>query len=332
MKDPKKLIPDDRALLYLRGCNPYQFVDRITKIVRDCIDQIQEFFNVLETIHDGKDGKDGDTPYIKDNYWYIGDINTNILAKGETGPAGPMGPIGPTGPIGPSGPEGPKGLTGEKGDKGPQGPAGQDGHDGVNGVDGADGADGADGVTPHINSSNKHWMIGDEDTGVVAEGQNGRDGTNGTNGTNGTDGITPHIDSTTGNWFIGDQDTGVHAQGPQGEPGTTPDISGKEDVTPIVAQSTAISTLTAEVGKYYRLDVAVETLAITLPTMTGVTNVKTITFYMTGGTTPGVTFTSTHNVYLADFTIESGKTYEVNAAWNGASWIVAAVNIVISNP
>ena len=52
---------------------------------------------------------------------------------------------------------------------------------------------------------------------------------------------------------------------------------------------------------------------------------------MTGGTTPGVTFTSTHNVHLADFTIERGKTYEVNAAWNGASWIVAAVNIIISN-
>ena len=108
-------------------------------------------------------------------------------------------------------------------------------------------------------------------------------------------------------------------------------LEGKEDVTQIVAQSTAVSTLTAEVGKYYRFDVAVETLAITLPTMTNVTSVKTITFYMTGGTTPGVTFTSTHNVYLADFTIESGKTYEVNAAWNGASWIVAAVNIVISN-
>lgn len=251
------------------------------------------------------------------------------------------------------GPKGDKGDTGATGAAGATGPAGQDGvtphidstskhwfigstdtgivaegQDGQNGTNGTNGTNGVDGVTPHIDSSNKHWMIGSEDTGVVAEGQNGRNGTNGTNGANG---ITPNIDSTTGNWFIGGQDTGVHAQGPQGEPGTTPDISGKEDVTPIVAQSTAISTLTAEVGKYYRLDVAVETLAITLPTMTGVTNVKTITFYMTGGTTPGVTFTSTHNVYLADFTIESGKTYEVNAAWNGASWIVAAVNIVISN-
>ena len=106
----------------------------------------------------------------------------------------------------------------------------------------------------------------------------------------------------------------------------------KEDETEIVALSTAVSTLTAELKKYYRFDVGVETLAITLPTMTGVTKAKDITFYMTGGTTPAVTFTSTHNVHLADgFSIESGKTYEVNAAWNGAAWIVASVTIVTSN-
>ena len=104
----------------------------------------------------------------------------------------------------------------------------------------------------------------------------------------------------------------------------------KEDKTDIVVESTAISTLTAEVGKYYRFDVSVETLAITLPTMTGVTSVKTITFYMTGGTTPGVTFTSTHDVHLADgFEIESGSTYEVNALWNGAAWIVASITIIV---
>lgn len=104
----------------------------------------------------------------------------------------------------------------------------------------------------------------------------------------------------------------------------------KEDVTQIEAKSTAISTLTAEVGKYYRFDVPVETLAITLPTMTGVTSVKTITFYMTGGTTPGVTFTSTHDVHLADgFEVKSGMTYEVNAAWNGLAWIVAGITIIV---
>ena len=76
---------------------------------------------------------------------------------------------------------------------------------------------GTDGVTPHIDSTSKHWMIGETDTGIVAEGQNGQ---NGTNGTNGTDGVTPHIDSTTGNWFIGNTDTGVHAQGPAGQGGS----------------------------------------------------------------------------------------------------------------
>lgn len=107
-------------------------------------------------------------------------------------------------------------------------------------------------------------------------------------------------------------------------------LDNKEDNTDIVVESTAISTLTAEVGKYYRFDVPVETLAITLPTMTGVTSVKTITFYMTGGTTPGVTFTSTHDVHLADgFKVKSGETYEINAAWNGLAWIVASITIIV---
>lgn len=70
---------------------------------------------------------------------------------------------------------------------------------------GQDGTNGTNGVTPHIDSVSKHWMIGEVDTGIVAEGQDG------TNGTNGTNGITPHIDQTTGNWFIGEINTGVRA-------------------------------------------------------------------------------------------------------------------------
>jgi hypothetical protein len=107
-------------------------------------------------------------------------------------------------------------------------------------------------------------------------------------------------------------------------------LDNKEDNTDIVVESTAISTLTAEVGKYYRFDVPVETLAITLPTMTDNSVVKSVVFYMTGGTTPAVTFASTHDVYYADgFEIESGSTYEVNALWNGAAWIVASVTIIV---
>ena len=91
-----------------------------------------------------------------------------------------------------------------------------------------------------------------------------------------------------------------------------------------------ITTLTCEVGKYYRIDVPVETLAVTLPTMTDNTTVRSVTIFMTGGTTPAVTFTSTHSIYYSDgFEIAADSTYEVSAAYNGIAWVVASVKIVI---
>ena len=41
------------------------------------------------------------------------------------------------------------------------------------GISGKDGKDGKDGITPHIDSTTKHWMIGNTDTGVIAEGSDG---------------------------------------------------------------------------------------------------------------------------------------------------------------
>lgn len=57
--------------------------------------------------------------------------------------------------------------------------------------------DGKDGVTPRIDPETKHWMIGIEDTGIVAEGK---------------DGLTPFIGEN-GNWWIGDVDTGLPSRG-----------------------------------------------------------------------------------------------------------------------
>lgn len=64
------------------------------------------------------------------------------------------------------------------------------------------GADGQDGVTPHI-GSNKHWYIGEEDTGIVAEGK---------------DGATPEIGEN-GNWYINGEDTGKSSKGAKGDDG-----------------------------------------------------------------------------------------------------------------
>ena len=105
-------------------------------------------------------------------------------------------------------------------------------------------------------------------------------------------------------------------------------LEGYESKVDIVSASGA--TLTAEVGKYYTLS-NVGTLAITLPTIaSGTPKVQTVTFYIAAGSTPGVTFTSTHSIYYSDgFEIAADSTYEVSAAYNGIAWVVASVKIVI---
>ena len=121
---------------------------------------------------------------------------------------------------------------------------------------------------------------------------------------------------------------------------TYQDISGKEDVVTIEAPVNAtdatqpITSLTCVLNKYYRIDVPIETLSITLPSMTNVTTIKTITLYLTGGTAPDPQFASADtgvNVYFADgFEVQSGSTYEISCLWNGAAWIVASVTIITS--
>jgi hypothetical protein len=105
-------------------------------------------------------------------------------------------------------------------------------------------------------------------------------------------------------------------------------LDGYESKVDIVSASG--TTLSAEVGKYYTLS-NVGTLAITLPTIAaGTTKVQTVTFYISAGSSPAVTFTSTHSIYYSDgFEIAASSTYEVSAAYNGIAWVVASVKIVI---
>lgn len=105
-------------------------------------------------------------------------------------------------------------------------------------------------------------------------------------------------------------------------------LDGKEDKVDIVAASG--TTLTAEVGKYYTLS-NVGTLAITLPTIaSGTAKVQTVTFYIAAGSSPGVTFTSTHTIiYPTDYKIEANGLYEISAAWNGIGWIIGQLTLEI---
>lgn len=87
--------------------------------------------------------------------------------------------------------------------------------------------DGKDGVTPRIDPETKHWMIGIEDTGIVAEGK---------------DGLTPSIGEN-GNWWIGDVDTGKPSRGKAFEYSDFTEEQIKELQEPARAMIDALDTL-----------------------------------------------------------------------------------------
>lgn len=94
-----------------------------------------------------------------------------------------------------------------------------------------------------------------------------------------------------------------------------------------------VTALACEVGKYYRIDVAVETLAITLPAMTDLTTVRAVVIYLTGGVAPAVSIFSTavsggtapDIYYLGEHDIKAGGKYEITCTWNGLCWIVTSI-------
>lgn len=95
------------------------------------------------------------------------------------------------------------------------------GQNGQNGQPGANGNDGTDGITPHIDPTTKHWMIGDTDTNILAEGTNGQDGQQG-----------PKGDPFTYNDFTAAQLEAL--KGPKGDTGTV-DLSVLENYATITA-------------------------------------------------------------------------------------------------
>ena len=110
-------------------------------------------------------------------------------------------------------------------------------------------------------------------------------------------------------------------------------LQNKTDKVAIISSSGA--TLNAETGKYYRFDSAVGTLAITL-NHTNDIYIQQATFGFTTDSTASVTFspsTISETIYYADgFEIEASKTYEVNALWNGASWMIAGIILKLPTP
>ena len=114
--------------------------------------------------------------------------------------------------------------------------------------------------------------------------------------------------------------------GPQGPAGPQGPVA-KVD---IAAEAQTITTLACEIDKYYRLDAAVDTLAITLPTITSTGIVEMLVIALTTGTTPNITISGGAGVtiqYYDSYLIEASTSYEINCLWNGSAWVIGAAKI-----
>jgi len=107
---------------------------------------------------------------------------------------------------------------------------------------------------------------------------------------------------------------------------TQEDVDAKENALVIETISSG-TTLTAAIGKYYKLTYNVGTLAVTLPTMaTNVTKPQGLILSFTTGSSPAVTISSAGSQtieYFSDYEIKASKSYELNCMWNGSKWIIA---------
>lgn len=85
------------------------------------------------------------------------------------------------------------------------------------------------------------------------------------------------------------------------------------------------TTLIAEVGKFYRYDNPVDTLAIMLPNVAETDVMQTLEVMFETGNTPQVTIdgNGAEVEYFSGYSIVPGKKYEINILWNGVKWVVA---------
>lgn len=100
----------------------------------------------------------------------------------------------------------------------------------------------------------------------------------------------------------------------------------------LVLQASTENTLTAAAGNYYRFDSEVTSLAVTLPTV-NTTSAQNIIIYLTTGTDPTITFTSTSPIaYQKGYALASNSTYEINCLSNGSYWLITNVEFVLPEP
>ena len=184
---------------------------------------------------DGKDGANGKTPYIQDGYWYIGGVNTYVKAEGTDGEDGADGKSAYD-------------LAVENGYKGTlvEWLASLVGETGAAGKDGADGKDGTSVTISNVSEStedggNNVVTFSDGKTLTVKNGKTGATGAAGANGTSVTVSSVSESTADGGENVVTFSDGETltvknGSKGSQGEKGDKGD-TGTVQATPLFANS-----------------------------------------------------------------------------------------------
>lgn len=110
---------------------------------------------------------------------------------------------------------------------------------------------------------------------------------------------------------------------------TASDVADKQDKMPIVQVTSGTTAINAAVNTYYKVEDAVNSMAITLPEPTDTTKVAMVVIHLLAGTTPNVVIGSTAVIdYSAAYDISAGNEYEINCLYNGDKWVVADMEVV----
>lgn len=104
---------------------------------------------------------------------------------------------------------------------------------------------------------------------------------------------------------------------------------GGASAMPIVQVPSGATSIDAAINTYYKVEDAVNDMAITLPNPTDTTKVAIVIIHLLAGTTPNVVIGSTATIdYSASYDISAGNEYEINCLYNGDKWVVADMEVL----
>ena len=110
---------------------------------------------------------------------------------------------------------------------------------------------------------------------------------------------------------------------------TATDVASKQEKIQIVQVQSGATSIDAAVNTYYKVEDAVNDMAITLPKPTDTTKVAMVVIHLLAGTTPNVVIGSTAVIdYSSAYDISAGNEYEINCLFNGDKWVVADMEVV----